>query len=102
MELLSLLCNWGTGVDSGYVFTRVRQGLQQEVDLNQRSLELLEERMKGSEAAQLAAALEATQAEAAQAAEALEGAKQKQKEMRELAKVGAWWGGERPLIWHCL
>jgi hypothetical protein len=65
--------------------------LQQEVDLNQRSLELLEERMKGSEAAQLAAALEATQAEAAQAAEALEAAKQKQKEMRELAKVCRAW-----------
>jgi hypothetical protein len=62
--------------------------LQQELDLNQRSLELLEERMKSSEAAQLAAALEATETEAAQAAEALEAAKQKQKEMRELAKVG--------------
>lgn len=57
VELLSLLCNWGTGVDSGYVFTRVRQGLQQEVDLLDSLLGVALQTMqsRAEQAAQMAA-----------------------------------------------
>jgi hypothetical protein len=57
VELLSLLCNWGTGIDSGYVFPRVRQALQQEAGLLDSLLGVALQTMQGrvGQAAQMAA-----------------------------------------------
>lgn len=62
--------------------------LSQELELKQHSLKLLEERMAGSEAAQLAEAVAATQQELEEATAAVAAAQEKKKEMVAAAKVG--------------
>lgn len=62
--------------------------LKQEVEVKQHSLRLLQERISGSESAQLADAVAATQAELEQAKLAAEAAKQKKADMIKTAKVG--------------
>lgn len=61
--------------------------LQQELELQQHSLQLLSERMAGSEGHQLAEALAATEAALQEAQEQAAAAAQKKKEMVALAKV---------------
>ena len=67
--------------------------LSQELELKQHSLKLLEERMQGSEAAQLSAAVTATQAELDEAQAAVAAAQERKKEMATAAKVGGWGHG---------
>jgi hypothetical protein len=62
--------------------------LQNELELQRHSLQLLQDRIAGSESSQLAEALAATEAEAEAARGAKEGAAVKRKEMAEMAKVG--------------
>lgn len=62
--------------------------LQQELELQQHSLQLLTERMAGSEGHQLAAALAATEEQLQEAKQQATAAADKKKEMVELAKVG--------------
>lgn len=61
--------------------------LQQDLELQQHNLELLQNRMHGSESHQLAEALTATEAQLAAAQEEAAAAAQKKREMVELAKV---------------
>ena len=61
--------------------------LQQELELQQHSLQLLQERVAGSEGHQLAEALAATEAALAAAQEEAAAAAQKKKDMAALAKV---------------
>lgn len=61
--------------------------LKQEVEVKQHSLKLLQQRISGSESAQLAEAVAATQAELDQAKAAAEAAKQKKADMIKIAKV---------------
>jgi hypothetical protein len=62
--------------------------LQQELELQQHSLQLLQGRMQGSEGHQLAEALAATEAALAAAQQEAGAAAEKKKEMVALAKVG--------------
>jgi hypothetical protein len=62
--------------------------LQQELELQQHSLQLLQGRMQGSEGHQLAEALAATEAQLAAAQQEAGAAEEKKKEMVALAKVG--------------
>ncbi len=62
--------------------------LQKDLELAQHQLALAQERMAGSEGAQLAAAADATEAQLAEAKEAGAAAAAKKKELVELAKVG--------------
>ena len=61
--------------------------LSNALELAQHQLALLEERMKGSEAAQLADAVAATEREVAEAQQAVQGAQARKKEMAAAAKV---------------
>ena len=61
--------------------------LQQELEVKQHSLRLLQERIAGSESAQLADALAATQAELDEAKAAAAAAQQKKQEMHKAAQV---------------
>ena len=60
---------------------------KQEVEVKQHSLKLLQQRISGSESAQMAEAVAATQAELQQAKAAAEAAKQKKADMIKAAKV---------------
>jgi len=70
-----------------HMLFRVGPRLQQELELQQHSLQLLSERMAGSEGHQLAEALAATEAALQEAQEQAAAAAQKKKEMVALAKV---------------
>ena len=61
--------------------------LSQDLELKQHSLKLLEERMAGSEAAQLSEAVAASEAELAEAQAAVAAAQAKKAEMVAAAKV---------------
>ena len=61
--------------------------LKQEVEVKQHSLKLLQQRISGSESAQMAEAVATTQAELEQAKAAAQAAKQKQADMVKTAKV---------------
>ena len=58
------------------------------MELQQHSLNLLQERIAGSESHQLAEALAATEAAVAAATEEAQGAQQRKKELQAQAKVG--------------
>ena len=62
--------------------------LTQQLDLKQHALGLLEDRMAGSESAQLAAAADQLKQQLAEAQTAFEGARAKKMELVALAKVG--------------
>ena len=61
--------------------------LKQEVEVKQHSLKLLQQRISGSQSAQMAEAVAATQAELEQAQAAAQAAKQKKADMIKTAKV---------------
>ena len=61
--------------------------LSQQVELKQHALGLLEDRMAGSESAQLAATVEQLRQQLGEAQAGLEGAKAKKQELVALAKV---------------
>ena len=65
-----------------------RRRLTQQLDLKQHALGLLEDRVAGSESAQLAVAVDQLKQQLAEAQAALEGARAKKMELVAQAKVG--------------
>lgn len=73
--------------------------LSQELELKRHALRLLEERLQGSEAAQLSGAVAGTEAELAEAQGAVAAAQQRKKEMAAAAKASlSGWGREGCLV----